>query len=84
VDGLIIATSFPAKENSLFQSLVARGVPLVRIDRTAERLKAPFVGTNDRPAGSIATSHLVQAGSRRIAHSKGPETSTGIGRLAGW
>jgi LacI family transcriptional regulator len=84
VDGLIVATSFPAKENSLFESLLARGVPFVQIDRTVERLNAPFVGTNDRTVGSIATAHLVQVGCKRIAHLKGPETSTGIGRHAGY
>ena len=81
VDGLIIATSFPAKEKAPFVELAARGVPFVLIDRRIEGLRASFVGTNDQRAGEMATGHLVQVGCRRIAHLRGRRPAPGA---VGW
>ena len=43
-----------------------------------------FVGVDDERIGKMATEHLIQVGCKRIAHIRGPEISTGIGRVQGY
>jgi LacI family transcriptional regulator len=47
-------------------------------------LAANFVGVDDEAVGLIATNHLIDQGCRRIAHIRGPETSTALGRVEGY
>jgi LacI family transcriptional regulator len=47
-------------------------------------VNANFVGVNDEEIASLAVDHLIEQGCRRIAHIRGPEISTGIGRLLGY
>jgi LacI family transcriptional regulator len=42
------------------------------------------VGVDDEAVGLLATRHLIDQGCRRIAHIRGPETSTALGRLEGF
>jgi LacI family transcriptional regulator len=42
------------------------------------------VGVDDEAVGMLATSHLIEQGCRRVAHIRGPEVSTAIGRLEGY
>jgi LacI family transcriptional regulator len=39
---------------------------------------------DDKAVGALATSHLIEQGCRRVAHIRGPEVSTAIGRLEGY
>ena len=39
---------------------------------------------DDAAVGVLATTHLIEQGCRRIAHIRGPEISTAIGRLNGY
>jgi LacI family transcriptional regulator len=82
LDGLIIAScSFsPAK----FQQLQEQGTPFVLIDRFFPEFRTNFVGVDDRAVGRIATEHLIAMGCKRIAHIRGLEFTTGVGRFEGY
>jgi LacI family transcriptional regulator len=56
----------------------------VLIDRAFDNLEADFVGIDDKAAGRIATTHLIDMGRRNIAHIGGRENSTGIRRREGY
>jgi LacI family transcriptional regulator len=82
MDGLIIAScSFsPAK----FQQLKEQGTPFVLIDRYFPKFRTNFVGVDDHAVGRIATEHLISMGCKRIAHIRGLEFTTGVGRFEGY
>jgi LacI family transcriptional regulator len=56
----------------------------VLLDRTFPGVMANFVGVDDEEAGRLAVEHLIEQGCARIAHIRGPEVSTALGRLAGY
>jgi LacI family transcriptional regulator len=66
------------------QRVVEQQIPYVLLDRTLAGLDANFVGVDDREAGRLAVEHLADQGCRRIAHIRGSEVSTAIGRLEGY
>lgn len=82
VDALILASARPTPDS--FERCQARSVPCVLIDRRFPGVRANYVGVDDEQVGVLATEHLVECGCRRIAHIRGPEISTGLGRLAGY
>jgi LacI family transcriptional regulator len=84
VDGLLIASAQPPQHVELFERIEARGVPYVLIDRRFADSHAPYVGADDEAIGSMATQHLIDRGSRRIAHIAGPALTPGTGRLKGY
>jgi LacI family transcriptional regulator len=82
LDALIIAS---CRSNvDLFFRIEKQKTPYVLIDRTLPGLSANFVGVDDEAVGLLATRHLIDVGCKRIAHIRGPETSTGIRRLEGY
>lgn len=84
VDGLILASAQPPQQTQIFSHIAERQVPFVLIDRILPGLQANYVGVDDEKVGILATSHLLERGCRRIAHIRGSETSTAIGRLTGY
>jgi LacI family transcriptional regulator len=84
VDGLIIASAQRSGEVELFETLRHRKVPYVLIDRLIQRVEANFVGTDGEALGAMATTHLIDRGSKRIAHIRGPQNATGTSRLRGY
>ena len=84
VDGLLIASAQPPHHVELFERIEARGVPYVLIDRQFGDSHAPYVGADDEAIGRLATGHLIDRGSRRIAHIAGPPHAPGTGRLKGY
>ena len=82
VDALIIASAQWTMES--FRLLEERRVPFVLIDRQFTGLSANFVGVDDEVVGLLGTNHLIEQGCRRVAHIRGPETSTALGRLKGY
>ncbi len=82
VDGLIVASAHAPEEEKIWQGMMSSGLPLVLVDRYFEGV--PFVGGDDERIGMIATSHLLRQGYRRIAHLRGPNISTAIGRYRGY
>jgi LacI family transcriptional regulator len=82
LDALIIASTGTNIEQ--FQRMDSKGQPYVLIDRDLAGLAANFVGINDEKAGRLATEHLIDMGCRRVAHIRGQDNSTGIGRFEGY
>ncbi len=82
VDAILIASAQWTVES--FRQIEDQQIPYVLIDRHFVGLAANFVGVDDEAAGALATEHLIAQGCRRIAHIRGPEVSTAIGRAEGY
>ncbi len=82
VDVLIIASAQWTVES--FRRIEESKTPYVLIDRQFAGLAANFVGVDDVAVGAMATGHLLAAGAKRIAHIRGPEVSTALGRVEGY
>lgn len=82
LDTLIIASCRSTVD--LFFRIENQKTPYVLIDRSLPGLTANFIGVDDEAVGRIATRHLIEIGCKRIAHIRGPETSTGIRRVDGY
>jgi LacI family transcriptional regulator len=82
VDVLLIASVQTNLDS--FRSLDRQKVPYILIDRSLQGVGSNFVGVDDTAAGVLATAHLIEQGCKRIAHIRGPEVSTALGRLKGY
>lgn len=82
LDTLIIASCRSTVD--LFFRIEKQQTPYVLIDRILPGLSANFIGVDDEAVGRLATRHLIEIGCKRIAHIRGPETSTGIRRVEGY
>ena len=82
VDVLIIASA--QRTVDCFRLIEEEKTPYILIDRRFAGLDANFVGVDDEAVGTLATNHLLEQGCRRIAHIRGPEVSTAVGRLEGY
>lgn len=82
VDGLILASTEPSLD--MVRLIESCGVPFALIDRRVDNMTCNFVGVDDERIGKMATEHLIEVGCKRIAHIRGPEISTGIGRVQGF
>jgi LacI family transcriptional regulator len=82
LDALVIATSGSNIEQ--FERMDSKAQPYVLIDRDLSGLAANFVGINDEKVGRLATEHLIDMGCKRVAHIRGQDNSTGIGRFEGY
>src|ERR1700691_1839401 len=82
VDVIIVASAQRSVE--CFRLIEEQKTPYILVDRRFQGLDANFVGVDDEAVGVLATSHLIEQGCRRVAHIRGPEVSTAIGRLDGY
>ena len=82
LDAIVIASTQRTVES--FRQIEEQKTPYVLVDRRFTGLRANFVGVDDEAVGELATEHLVSVGCRKIAHIRGPQVSTGIGRLEGY
>jgi LacI family transcriptional regulator len=82
VDAILIASSQWTVES--FRRIEEQRIPYILIDRRFAGLPANFVGVDDEAVGLLATNHMIAQGCRRIAHIRGPETSTALGRVEGF
>jgi LacI family transcriptional regulator len=82
LDTLIIASCHTSAE--FLRKIDKEGTPYILIDRSFHGHSANFIGVDDEAAGILATQHLIDIGCKRIAHIRGPETSTGRQRLEGY
>ena len=82
VDVLLIASAQTGTES--FRYIEQQKIPYVLMDRSFTGLSAHFIGVDDKAAGAMATAHLIEQGCQRIAHIRGPEVSTAIGRMEGY
>jgi LacI family transcriptional regulator len=82
VDVMLIASAQWTVES--FRRIEEQRTPYILLDRQFSGLEANFVGSDDNAVGVLATSHLMEQGCQRIAHIRGPEISTAIGRIEGY
>jgi LacI family transcriptional regulator len=82
VDVIIVASAQSSVD--CFRLIEEHKTPYILIDRRFRGLDANFVGVDDEAVGELATSHLIEQGCRRVAHIRGPEVSTAVGRLDGY
>ncbi len=82
LDTIIIASCRSTVD--LFFRIEKQKTPYVLIDRLLPGLAANFIGVDDEAVGKLATAHLIEIGCKRIAHIRGPETSTGVRRVEGY
>jgi LacI family transcriptional regulator len=82
LDALVIASTAASGEQ--FDRLKQHRQPYLLIDRSFPGRSENFVGIDDVAVGRIATTHLIDAGCRRVAHIGSSENSTGIDRHEGY
>jgi LacI family transcriptional regulator len=82
VDVMLIASAQWTVES--LKCIEEQKVPFILLDRQFPGFESNFVGVDDTAVGVLATTHLIEQGCRRIAHIRGPEVSTAIGRLEGY
>ena len=76
VDALIAACTLQTVDFSHFDKFVDNGTPVIFYDRVpVGDYKATFIKGSDFQGAYLATSHLIAAGCKRIAHVSGPLTS---------
>ncbi|MDA2928587.1 LacI family transcriptional regulator [Acidobacteria bacterium AH-259-O06] len=84
VDGMIVASAQPPGQTGIFKRIRGREMPFVLIDRLFPTLDVSYVGVSDEAIGEMATEHLIERGCQWIAHIRGHQITTGIGRLKGY
>jgi LacI family transcriptional regulator len=85
VDGLLISLSSETQDLSHIKYLHEKGLPMVFFDRVANEIETHKVIANNYQGAFDATEHLIQAGSRRIAHlTNSPHLSITVERLEGY
>lgn len=82
VDAMLVASAQWTAES--LRRIGEANIPLILIDRQPSGLEANFVGVDDTLVGVLATTHLIEQRCKRIAHIRGPEVSTAIGRMQGY
>ena len=83
VDGVILASSF--LKDPTVRWLRHQHIPYVLVNRFSDEGQDPFVGSDDRVGGQVATAHLAELSHRRIGHLAGkPTVSTGVMRRRGY
>jgi LacI family transcriptional regulator len=83
VDGLILATA--RRRDPFVDRCLTQDIPLVLINRTADRDDVSFVVNDDASGIRLAVEHMAARGHVRIAHLAGPQAySTGFGRRRGF
>jgi LacI family transcriptional regulator len=82
VDVMMVASAQWTVES--FRKIEEQKIPYILLDRHFPGFPSNFVGVDDKAVGVLATSHLLEQGCHRIAHIRGPEVSTAIGRLDGY
>jgi len=85
VDGIVLASANASGNTDLLLQLAKQGTSLVMIDRDDHpSVRCHRVLTDDEAVGSLATTHLLDAGRRAIAHISGPPIVHAKRREKGW
>lgn len=82
VDCLLIASAQWSVES--FREIEMQKIPYILLDRQFSGFAANFVGVDDYTVGLLATRHLIEQGCSHVAHVRGPEVSTALGRYNGY
>src|SRR5262245_41471190 len=85
VDGVVLASAHASGNTDMLRQLTRHGVSLVMIDRDDHpSVKCHRVLTDDEQVGTLATTHLVDAGRKAVAHIAGPAIVHARRRERGW
>ncbi|HJZ71312.1 MAG TPA: LacI family DNA-binding transcriptional regulator [Vicinamibacterales bacterium] len=85
VDGVVLASANASGNTDMLLQLTGERTSLVMIDRDDHpSVKCHRVLTDDEQVGMLATSHLLDAGRRAIAHIGGPPIVHAKRREKGW
>jgi len=76
VQGILLTPLDP--DSPTIPAIVARGIPVVIVDRTTHDERFCSVAVDDELGGRLAVEHLVERGHRRVAFVGGPE---GLGQV---
>lgn len=68
VDGLLVSLAYDTADDSHFKIILDKNIPLVFFDRVFEHPLCTSVTIDNYAAGYAMTQHLIQQGSKRIAH----------------
>src|SRR6185436_10629703 len=68
VDGILISVSGETNNSDHIKEVIAAGMPLVFFDRVREDVETAKIITDDFESGYNATSHLINAGCKRICY----------------
>ena len=82
VDVIIVASVQSSVES--FRQIEEQKIPLLLLDRVFRDFPVNSVAVDDVAVGMLGTSHLIEQGCKRIAHMRGPEISTALGRMEGY
>ncbi|VGO18351.1 LacI family DNA-binding transcriptional regulator [Pontiella sulfatireligans] len=66
VDGVILRVGSEEFEQTYFEEIWQRGIPMIVVDREMALFKTDFVGTDDVAIGADAARHLLGLGHRRL------------------
>lgn len=83
VDGIVMVSGRHADtegDQTPYQQLIARGMPMVFINGYTPSVAAPFVSCDDRHASRLAVQHLASLGHRRIGFVSGPVNCVVVAR----
>ncbi len=73
IDGVIVSIGMETKVTNHLQLFKEKNIPLVFFDRVADEIDAHKIVVDDFGGSYKATSHLIEQGSKRIAHISGPQ-----------
>jgi len=82
VDVMLIASTQLTAES--FLRIEEQKIPYILLDRQFSGFDSNFVGVDDLAVGVLATTHLIEQGCVQIAHVRGPDISTAMGRMEGY
>jgi LacI family transcriptional regulator len=68
VDGILMSVSSETSNSDHIKEVISAGMPLVFFDRVCEDVETAKIVTDDFESSYNATSHLIQAGCKRIAY----------------
>ncbi|MDX2303909.1 MAG: LacI family DNA-binding transcriptional regulator [Microscillaceae bacterium] len=73
VSGLVVSLAMETQNYDHFKQFIDNGIPVVFVDRVAEKLNLDTVVIDNFSAGFEATCHLIEQGCKRIAHFAGAQ-----------
>lgn len=73
VDGIIASLGKNTEDFSHFEKVIERNIPLLLFDRTTEKLDVSQVAIDDYLGAYQMVRHLIEQGSKRIAHFTSPK-----------
>ncbi|MGZ0655760.1 LacI family DNA-binding transcriptional regulator [Coraliomargarita sp. W4R53] len=76
VEGILLRPSFEGFEESYFEEILQRNIPLILVDRELADLRTDYVGTDDAHGGQEAARHLLALGHRHALYVGASRVST--------